>query len=98
MKELMVSKKLDDNGRLFLNVVDKELLGKKFEEGNKVLDLTRDYYKGDLMDREEVVKLFKKSFCINFIGNGSVELGEENNMIKNELEIKGIKYAFMMRC
>lgn len=98
MKELVVSKKLDDNGRLILNVVDKELMGRRFEEGNKVLDLTSNFYKGEMMEREEIIKLFEKSFCINFIGNESVELGRKNEMVKNYMEIKGIKYAFMTRC
>ena len=53
---LIVNVKESSTGVLLI-VTDKEILGKKFEEGKKQLDLTSDFYKGEEKSKEEVKKM-----------------------------------------
>ena len=55
---------------------DHELLGKKFEEGNRQLDLTSDFYQGELKTEEEIKELIKDVYIINLVGKHSLQLIE----------------------
>ena len=85
--------------KLILAVCDKELLGKKFEQDNKVLDLTSSFYKGELMNQEEVLDLMNKAYILNLIGEASVKLALNNNLISERLvfKVKNIPYAQSIR-
>ncbi|MFH1276663.1 MAG: DUF424 family protein [Candidatus Woesearchaeota archaeon] len=76
----MVSKKSGPNG-LLLIVTDKDILGKTFIEGNKQLDLTKVFYQGEEMDKEQVLKLFTQARDIHLTGKYSVGLGVETNYV-----------------
>lgn len=81
--------------KTIIAVCDKDLLGKKFEDNNKQIDLTGDFYKGDIMDAIEVGDLIRNSDGINLVGEKAVALGLEEGVIdeKNILRVKGIPYA-----
>lgn len=55
-------------------VCDRELLGKVFESGGAVLDLAlyRDFYKGELVDEETVVKALANFWSANLVGEKAV--------------------------
>lgn len=49
---MIIYHELDAQERTLLVLVDKELLGKTFEEDGKQLDFTKDFYKGEDKDPE----------------------------------------------
>jgi len=53
------------DGRMILVVVDDELVGKRFEEGDLQIDLSKDFYKGEEVSEAEVVGLFRKAYIIH---------------------------------
>ncbi len=73
-KDFIVAEKITENG-LLLVVSDKELIGKKFLEGKKQLDLTNKFYLGEEMDENEVNDLFKMARHIHLTGPLSINLG-----------------------
>ena len=85
------------NTRLFLDVIDPELKDKCLQDEKKIIDLTKEYYKGEEFEEENLKALIEKAFSINFIGNKSVEFALKNNLIDKHSQIQDIKYAHMVR-
>jgi len=95
MVELMILKKHINQGRIILAVCDDEIIGKKFEEGEKQLDLSADFFKGEKFSEEDVRKMIKEATFLNLNGEKSVSLGIELGFIdsKNVIRISGIPHA-----
>ncbi len=95
MKEIFVVKKHVYTSRLILAVCDKDLLGRRFENKDKLLDLNSSFYKGELMDEGEVLILMKEAYILNLVGKLSVELALKNKLISKDriFTIKNIPYA-----
>ncbi len=81
--------------KLVLAVCDGDLVGKKFEEGNRVLDLTGGFYKGDEKSEEDVINLLKKAYIANLVGENSVKLAIKAGFVNKDsvIEVKGIPHA-----
>jgi hypothetical protein len=82
-------------GRTIVSVVDSALLGKVFEEGEKILDLKSDFYKGEEMLPEEIGDLIRNADNVTLIGDDAVQLGLKEGIIENAHvgKVKGIPYA-----
>ncbi len=91
---LIVKEHINEN-RLVLAVCDPELIGRVFEQGNIVLDLTKKFYRGDLMPENEVVELMRSAYIMNLVGEKSVNLALKNNFISENFvfKIKNVPYA-----
>lgn len=83
------------DGRKILAVCDDDLLGKRFEEGNKQLDLTSGFYRGKEKSEEEIGGMIIGSYIINLVGEESIKLALKLNIVneKNIIRIKGIPHA-----
>jgi uncharacterized protein len=92
---MIVKEHKTEEGRLLLAICDSDLLGKKFEEGKKQLDLSSDFYKGKEKSDQEIIDLMKKAYMMNMVGQNSVTLAINENLISGEHveEIAGIPYA-----
>ena len=84
-----------DDGRLILAVCDSELIGKKFEEGNKQLDLDSDFYKGEEKTEKETADLMRNSYILNIVGEKSVGLAIKEGLANKETinRISQVPYA-----
>lgn len=80
---------------LLLIVTDQELVGKKFEEGPRQLDLSKAFYQGEEAHEEEVRKLFVQAQHLHLTGKQVIALALEENLIsvKNILWIRGVPHA-----
>ena len=74
---------------------DESLLGKKIRDGDLELHITKEFYKGDLKSKEEVIKLLKSAQSANLIGEESVSAGIEAKIISEEsiATVGGVKHA-----
>ena len=83
------------NGELIIAVCDKELLGQKFEEDGKILDLSSDFYNGEEMTEEEVGDLLRNAYMINLVGKKAIKIGISEEIIdeENVKKIAGVQYA-----
>jgi len=75
-------------------ICDKELIGKKFEQGKLQLDLTTSFYKGEEMPEQEIIEILKKSYIVNLVGKKSVDFGLKNKIINKENIKKIAKIPF----
>ncbi len=93
---MLIVKKHFDNGRLILAVCDPELVGLVFEDKNKVLDLSRSFYRGDLTPNNVVESLMKEAYIMNLVGERSIKLALDNHLISKDFifKIKNVPYAY----
>ncbi|MEK6822512.1 MAG: DUF424 family protein [Nanoarchaeota archaeon] len=83
------------DGRILVSVVDSDIIGKKFEEGQAQLDLTVDFYKGKKCTADEAGDLVRNADMVNLVGEHAVALGVQEQVIdpQNVKRIKGIPFA-----
>jgi len=92
---MIVKKHKTRDGQLLLAVCDSELKGKKLSEKEIQLDLSSDFYNGEEMGEEEILKLFSVVYIVNLVGEKSVELAQKAKIIdkENVIMICGIPHA-----
>jgi len=85
--------KRDD--RAIIAVCDSDLVGRKFTEGERQLDLASDFYKGDERDEKEVGDLMRNADIVNLAGPKAVALGLQEEVITQDhvITIAGIPHA-----
>lgn len=66
---------------LLVVITDKEIIGKVFSEGNLQLDLTKDFYKGEEMNGEEIERILGRAYVVHFTGEGAVALGKRLGLV-----------------
>ncbi len=83
------------HGEVIVAICDKELLGKRFEEGDIVIDVKKDFYGGSLIDQEEVLKLLEEGTIINLVGKKIVSIAIEIGLVdkENVLVVKDVPHA-----
>ncbi|RLF61457.1 MAG: DUF424 domain-containing protein [Thermoplasmata archaeon] len=84
-------------GETLVAICDKNLLGKRFEEEKLLLEVKREFYGGNIVDREEASKLLKMATIANLVGENIISLAIELGIVKREnvLKIQNIPHAQM---
>lgn len=83
-------------------VCDKELIGKKFEEGIFQLDVKENFFKGRELSKEDVSKIMKdmklEDSTFNIVGEKSIQAALETGIINKEGigKIQGIPFALIL--
>jgi len=82
-------------GKRIISICDKEIIGKKFSEKNKQLDLSSNFYKGEEKTEEDVRELVKDAYILNIVGECSIEFCLKEGWISknNIIRIKKIPHA-----
>ena len=93
----MILAKIHQNpdGQKILALCDQELLGKKFEQGNRQLDLTSEFYQGEEATEEKIKELIKDVYIINLVGEESLTLIKKLKLTdeKHVIRIKNVPHA-----
>lgn len=92
---MIVKKHTNPQGQIILAVCDDNLIGKKFEEGKKQLDLSNPFYDGDKKDEAEVLLMVEQAYIINAAGKVIIDLLKKEGYIQDEhvLHIDNIPHA-----
>lgn len=94
--------KLHKSYRAVVAICDSDLIGKKFEEGIKQLDIRENFYKGEEMSYKETIELMRREYkedsTFNIVGKESVKAAEEAGLINKKFvkKIKGIPYVLVL--
>ncbi len=94
--------KIHDAYRIIMAICDKDLLGKKFEEGERVLEIKPHFYEGEEKTEEEVLRSIElaaaEDATFNIVGKKSIQLALKAGIIKQEgiSEIQGIPFALLL--
>ncbi|MCK9567916.1 DUF424 family protein [Candidatus Pacearchaeota archaeon] len=83
-------------------ICDKEIIGKKFEEGNIQLDVKENFYSGKELSEKQVIEIMQRmsdeDATFNIIGKKSVAAALKAGIIVEEgiKEIQGIPFALVL--
>ena len=83
-------------------ICDSEILGKKFEEGIKVLDLRENFYKGEEKNEEEMIEIMKdlamEDATFNIAGEKTVDCALKAGIISKEgiKKVQGVPFALVL--
>ena len=83
-------------------VCDKELIGKKFEEGTFQLEVKENFFNGDETSEEKAIDIMKqmsmKDSTFNIVGEKSVNTAIKAGIISMEQikKIQGIPFALVL--
>jgi len=88
--------------RWVIAICDSNLIGKRFEEGKKQLNLTGKFFQGEEKTREEIIELLlfyrKEDACFNIVGEESCNIALEQGLILEEgiSMIEGIPFSLVL--
>jgi hypothetical protein len=91
--------------RNIVTICDKELIGKRFEEGKKQLHVKESFYKGEkgkILNEEETKNIIqywlKEDATFNIVGEKAVKLALNEKIIDEEGigKIENIPYAMIL--
>ena len=94
--------KIHKSYRTVVAICDFDILGKKFEEGKKQLDVRENFYKGEEVNAEKTIEIMKRQLkedaTFNIVGNFAVKTALEVGIIDevNIGEVDGIKFALVL--
>ncbi|MEK6894169.1 MAG: DUF424 family protein [Nanoarchaeota archaeon] len=94
--------KIHRSSRAIVAVCDENLIGKKFLEGIKQLDVTESFFKGEKHSKSEVISImkyeFKEGSTFNIVGKESIQTAVEAGIIDKESEskIKNIPFTLII--
>lgn len=94
--------KIHESYRTVVSICDKELLGKKFEEGNRQLDLTGEFFKGDEQTEEQVKEIIedmrKEDATFNIVGERACKTALDTNLVTKSaiFRIQNIPIALVL--
>ena len=94
--------KIHKSYRHVVAVCDKELIGKKFEEGKRQLDVRESFFKGEEFGPQEVIKRMQlevlEDATFNIVGQRAVAAAIEVGIINKEhvTHIQGIPFALTL--
>ncbi len=85
-------------GHVIVTVVDEELMGKEFREGEKVLKVDEYFFKGELVDEDIALARMSAATSLYVIGERAVKLAIEGGFVHPMAvgRIKGVPYAQMV--
>ncbi len=92
-------KKYDTEGQIIIAVCDKNIIGKKFKEGELVLKLDEGFYRGNEVCETDVKEALACATIANITGEKSIACAVDSGCIDPEtiLLIDGIPHAQMVR-
>jgi uncharacterized protein len=81
--------------RNIIAICDESLIGKKFSEGNLILDITERFYKGEVLTGDQTLELMKDALNLNIVGEKSIALALKNGIIEKDsvIKINGVPHA-----
>ena len=94
--------KIHNSYRTIVAICDSDLVGKTFEEGDKQIKITENFFKGEEKTEQEVLEIIEMGTCedytFNIVGKKSVALALKCGLIKKEgiTNIQGIPVALVL--
>ncbi|OGJ19060.1 hypothetical protein A3K73_01945 [Candidatus Pacearchaeota archaeon RBG_13_36_9] len=94
--------KIHNSYRNVVAICDSELMGKRFEEEKRQIDLSGEFFNGEEMSEEQVLAIMKdektEDATFNIVGEKAVELALKAGIIKKEgiIKIQGIPIALTL--
>ena len=96
----MISIKIYEQGDdLVIGACDEHLLGKKFVDGKFQIDVSKNFYGGQHINKKTLAKYLLDATIANLVGEETVQCAMNMGLINPDciLKIKGVPHAQMIR-
>lgn len=95
---MILSERPTDRG-LLVTVCDRDVLGETFEDGSVSLEVSEEFYGGDLVEAEQVIDALSRASIANLVGTESVALAIEEGFVDEGrvLEVETTLHAQYLR-
>jgi hypothetical protein len=82
-------------GETMVAVCDREVIGKKICEGKLILDVSKDFYGGELVSREAAEDVLKNATVANLVGKDAVRCGISAGLVHEDavIYVCGVPHA-----
>ena len=92
---MMYLKKHIIGEKIVFAICDEELIGKKFSEGDLILDVSYDFYKGEKKSEKELEGIIKDFENVNLVGEKTIKFALKLGILNEEniVVIEGIPHA-----
>lgn len=99
MLVLMYIKTYETDASILVAVCDSELLGKTAIEAGLRLEISEEFYNGELVDASRVILALQMATTANIVGKRSIEAAISCQAIEQDsvIIIEGIPHALMVR-
>ena len=84
--------------RKIIAICDENLIGKTFEEKDLQLQVSKRFYKGEIVNENKILEEIKDADYVNIVGKNSVDFAIKNNLIlkSNIITIQKIPHAIII--
>ena len=96
----MISIKIYEQGNdLVVGACDEHLLGKKFADGKFQIDVSKNFYEGQRINKEKLAKYLLDATIANLVGEEAVGCAIKLGLVDPGciLRIKGVPHAQMIK-
>jgi len=92
MFSIKIFKQGDD---IVIGACDEHLLGKKFRDGKFQIDVAKNFYGGERVDKKKLEQFLLDATIANLVGQETVKLAVDLGLVNPEciLKIKGVPHA-----
>lgn len=94
--------KIHSSSRKVVAVCDENLMGKKFTQGIRQLQITESFFKGEIISKKDLIPLMKYEFksdsTFNIVGKESIAAAVEAGIIdKNSaMKVKNVPFVLII--
>ena len=94
--------KVHQTYREVIAICDSDLIGKKFEQDNRQIEVKESFFQGEEMTEDQVTRVIEqgknKDATFNIVGKNSVSLALKNNIISEEgiIRIQEVPVALVL--
>lgn len=76
-------------------ICDEDIMGKKFEDKEKQIEVSEFFYKGEIKEPKEIIEIMKQATNLNLVGKNTIKLALKEKIINKEniIKIKGVPHA-----
>lgn len=96
----MISIRIYEQGEnLVIGACDEHLLGKKFVDGKFKIDVSKNFYGGERVNKDTLAKYLSDATIANLVGEESVNCAIRLGLVNRDciLRIKGIPHAQLVK-
>jgi len=94
--------KIHSSYRRIVAICDNELLGKKFEEGKKAIEIKESFFKGEEKTEKEILQIIEEhsgdDATFNIVGKDSVNIALKSGLVQPEgiIRIQDVPIALVL--
>jgi len=96
----MISVRIYKQGRdVLIGACDEKLIGKKFSEGKFQIEVRKEFYDGERINKEKLKRYLESATIANLVGEEAVRCAIEIGLVDPScvIKIKGVPHAQMVK-